>query len=337
MLGQLHRDNRPILHYQCKNGRISPISSLIKAKRSNNQIVHPLSKDMGVANWFSTFCLNIRVRNADFISKRYKAVTRRLNIDFWGINSDTAHSLYVGSYGRNTAIGGFSDLDIIFCLPRTTYRQYNNYNGNGQSALLQAVRSSIKKTYSVTNISADGLVVLVPFNDGLTFEIVPGFINKNGYIYPNSNNGGSWKVTNPSPEIKAIRDRNAYHNNNLVPLCKMMRAWKHERNVPIGGLLIDTLAYQFIIGWEYKDKSCLYYDFMCRDFFKYAADQDKNQTYWKAPSSGQHVHGRGLFQYEARYCYNISLEAIAYETAKPKKVWSAKRKWREIFGTSFPH
>jgi len=291
---------------------------------------------MSLSNWFSDFCTNIKIKNADSISRRYKAITRRLNTDFWVTNSDTAHSLYVGSYGRNTAIGGFSDLDMIFRLPYSMYEQYDKYNGNGQSALLQAVRTSIKKTYSVTNIGADGQVVLVPFDDGITFEVVPGFINKDdSYTYPDSNSGGSWKVTNPSPEIKAIRDRNAYCNNNLVPLCRMMRAWKRNWNVPIGGLLIDTLAYQFIIGWEHKDKSYLYYDFMCRDFFKYMADQNATQTYWKSPGSGQYVYGTG-FQYKAKRCCNVSIDAIAYETATPKKEWSAKQKWREIFGTSFP-
>jgi len=44
------------------------------------------------------------------------------------------------------------------------------YVGNGQSALLQAVRASVKKTYSVTKVGADGQVILVPFDDGITFE-----------------------------------------------------------------------------------------------------------------------------------------------------------------------
>lgn len=292
---------------------------------------------MSLSTWFSTFCSNLQVKNPTSISTRYKAITRRLNTDYWITNSDTAHSLYVGSYGRKTAIDGFSDLDMIFRLPYEMYVQYNNYQGNGQSALLQAVRNSIKKTYSVTNIGADGQVILVPFNDGITFEVVPAFINKDdSFTYPDSNSGGSWKTTNPSPEISAIRTRNIYCNNNLVPLCRMMRSWKHKWNVPIGGLLIDTLAYQFIIGWKNKDKSYLYYDFMCRDFFEYMANQDKNQSYWKAPGSGQYVYSKGDFRYKAKRCYNLSLDAIRYETSTPKMEWSAKQKWREIFGTQFP-
>ena len=122
---------------------------------------------MGLADWFSTFCSNIQVQDGGTISSRYKNITRRLNTDFWDTTSDTSHSLYVGSYGRNTAIQGFSDLDMIFQLPSNLYQKYDGYSGNGQSALLQKVKGSIEKTYSTTSISADGQVILVPFNDGI--------------------------------------------------------------------------------------------------------------------------------------------------------------------------
>ena len=292
---------------------------------------------MGVGDWFSTFCSNIRVQDGGTISTRYRAITRRLNTDFWNTTSDTSHSLYVGSYGRNTAIEGFSDLDMVFELPSDLYYQYDGYSGNGQSALLQAVRNSMQKTYSTSSLGADGQVVVVSFQDGITFEVVPVFTNRAGsYTYPDSNSGGRWRTTNPRPEIEAIHNKNATCNGNLVPLCRMMRSWKRKWDVPIGGLLVDTLAYQFIDSWQYKDKSYFYYDYMCRDFFRFMADQDKEKVYWKAPGSGQYVYGKGLFQWKATRCYNISVEAIGHETASPKREWSAKQKWREIFGTLYP-
>ena len=293
---------------------------------------------MGLAEWFTTFCTSIQVQDAGAISARYQAITKRLNTDFWDTTSETSHSLYVGSYGRNTAINGFSDLDMIFQLPYAMYEKYNKYIGNGQSALLQAVKASIEKTYSTTSIRGDGQVILVPFTDGITFEVVPAFINEDdSYTYPDANDGGKWRTTNPRPEIAAIRSRNDDCNGNLVRLCRMIRSWKRKWDVPMGGLLMDTLAYQFIITWEYRDRSYLYYDFMCRDFFQYMAAQDPTQEYWKAPGSGQWVYGaKGQFQYKAKRCYNIALEAIAHEAADPKREWSAKQHWREIFGTAFP-
>ena len=292
---------------------------------------------MGVAEWFTDFNQNLIIQDGGTISSRYKAITRRLNTDFRNSNSDTSHSYYVGSYGRNTAIKGISDLDIIFELPYEVYTQYNNYSGNGQSALLQQVRNSMQKTYSTTSISGNGQVVVVSFQDGITFEVVPEFINTDkSYTYPDPNNYGSWKVTNPKPEIASVKERNASCNNNLIPLCRMMRAWKREWKVPIGGLLIDTLAYQFINSFPHKDKSYLYYDFMCRDFFKWMSEQDPEQEFWKAPGSNQKVNGKGLFQAKAKKCYNLSLEAILIAGDSNKKDTTAKQKWREIFGTEYP-
>ena len=145
-----------------------------------------------------------------------------------------------------------------------------------------------------------------------------------------------WKITDPRPEIDALRTRNAACNSNLFRLCRMMRAWKNHWDVKIGGLLVDTLAYQFIENYEHRQKSYIYYDFMCRDFFNWMAGQDQNLEWWRAPGSGSYVYGKGLFQYKAKRCYNISVEAIDHEMATPKREWSAKQKWREIFGTAFP-
>ena len=58
----------------------------------------------------------------NLISSRYKRMTTAVNCEFWGTSSDTANSLYVGSYGRGTAISD-SDLDILVSLPRSEYER----------------------------------------------------------------------------------------------------------------------------------------------------------------------------------------------------------------------
>ena len=292
---------------------------------------------MVLASCFKTFCTNLKVQNVDTISMRYKNITKRLNTDFWNTTSETSHSLYVGSYGRNSATDEFSDLDMIFELPSLLLLQYNAHIGNGQSALLQRVKNCIRKTYPITTIGADGQVIQIFFGDGITFEVLPAFVNSDrSYTHPDANNGGKWAMTNPKPEINAIRDSNKKCNGNLIRLCRMMRAWKSKWSVPIGGLLIDTLAYQFINHWEYKGMSYVYYDWMCRDFFRFMVDQSKNQQYWLAPGSAQFVYRKGRFEAKAAECYDLSLEAIQHEQAKPPRVWSAIQKWREIFGSKFP-
>ena len=51
---------------------------------------------MGLADWFSTFCSNIQVANGGTISLRYKAITKRLNTDFWGTSSRYGQELCMG-------------------------------------------------------------------------------------------------------------------------------------------------------------------------------------------------------------------------------------------------
>lgn len=53
------------------------------------------------------------------------------------------------------------------------------------------------------------------------------------------------------------------------------------------------------------------------------------------PGSGAYVYGKDRFQWKARRCCNLAKQPIAHESAKEE--WAAKKKWREIYGTSFPN
>jgi hypothetical protein len=293
---------------------------------------------MTVADEFSTLNDTCKISSAQIssIGYRYQRITRQLNRDFWGNESETAHSLYTGSYGRDTAAKGISDLDMGFILPTALYHQYNAYMGNGQSALLQAVKRSIQNTYPSSDTSGDGQVVVIRFDDGIVFEVLPAFENSEGtsWTYPNANGGGSWKVCNPRAEIGAVETRNRATNRNLKRMCRMARIWRDYCDVPMSGMLIDTLAYQFIERYEHRDKSFTYYDWLFRDLFAYLAGQDQSQTVWRAPGSGSHVFRKGAFEFKARSAELRAREAIADDQAN--RDWSRRQKWRMVFGPAYP-
>jgi hypothetical protein len=292
---------------------------------------------MGVAEDFHNFRNNYLIPSATVssISQRYRRLTKQLNKDFWNTESETAHSLYVGSYGRDTAAKGVSDLDVAFTLPNSVYAKYNAYTSNGQSALLQAVKASIGNTYANSYTGGDGQVVALNFTDGIRFEILPVFVNtSNTFTFADSNNGGSWKVCDPRAEMSAFVARNTGSNGNLKAICRMARIWKSKNSVPISGMLIDTLAYAFIGSWEHRDKSYLYHDFLVRDFMLYIANLDKAQTYWRAPGSQSYVAKSGNFQTPAAVAWSNATKAIANTTNGQH--WAAKEAWRSIFGTLYP-
>lgn len=292
---------------------------------------------MAVGEWFTSFCSDLLISSdkRSSIAARTKRITSRLNADFRSLTSDSANSFYVGSYGRYTAIPSVSDLDLLYVMPYSVYSKYNAYLGNKQSSLLSAVRQSLISTYTSSRIAGDGQVVCISFDDDITYEILPAFLNDDGgYTFPDSNNGGSWKSCKPKHEMNAFATRNAACNGNLIQLCRMVRAWRDFNNVPISGMLIDTLAFQFIDTWVYKDKSYLYYDFMSRDFFSYLANQSSTQQYWVAPGSGSYVWRAGSFEYKARQAELRILEAIKFQ--ENNQEWSAKQKYREVYGAKYP-
>ena len=115
-----------------------------------------------VATAFERFCKNLRFSddNLSKIRNRYHSIAKRINIDYWETSSDSTHSLYVGSYGRDTEIFT-SDIDMLVQLPYSTYEKFNAYSTNGQSALLQEVKKVIEKTYSITKLKADGQIISI--------------------------------------------------------------------------------------------------------------------------------------------------------------------------------
>ncbi len=231
---------------------------------------------------------NLAVDNARQISLRYGEITASLNKEFRETDSKTANSLQVGSYGRGTAIKGISDLDMLYIMPA---EKWENYKDGKQSKLLSDTKDAIKSRYPTTEIFVDRLVVRVLYTN-FHVEVQPVFEQSDGsFKFPDTYNGGRWRITKPREELNAMQEFNAQKNNNLRRLCKMTRAWKNKHGVVMGGLLVDTLAYNFLVSTEeYDDKSFLYYDFMSRDFFAYLKDQP-NQEYYAALGSRQHLRG----------------------------------------------
>lgn len=283
---------------------------------------------MSISDDFKAFLESIQVDNADTISLRYGEVTAALNKQFRDTESKTANSLQVGSYGRWTAIKGVSDLDMIYII---SSGKWDEYKSSGQTKLLQDTKEAIKRRYPTTTVRVDRLVVRVLYND-FHIEVMPAFKQDDGsYKYPDTENGGSWKITKPQAELDEMREANKRKNRNLRRLCKMARAWKNKHGVAMGGLLIDTLAYNFLESTdEYDDRSYYYYDWMCRDFFKFLADQPKQSEY-AALGSRQRVRVKKRFETKAKKAYDMCVKAIEASGQK-----NERQKWRDVFGNAYP-
>lgn len=238
----------------------------------------------------------ISVDARTLISTRYKAVTKAINRDFWNIDSETQNSLYVGSYGRGTAINT-SDIDILMALPEKEYVRYDYAKGNGQSRLLQAVRAAIQTTYPLSDIRADGQVVKIDFSDSMQFEIVPAFSLYNGtYRYPDTNMGGNWRSTNPKAEQSAMRQKNSDSSGLFYDTCKHLRRIKNDNfsSYHLSGIVIDSFVYIAMGNWRWlpegETSSSVLGDYECVLLNYFMQKKLSGSSFpLVAPGSGQHV------------------------------------------------
>ncbi|WP_405098048.1 SMODS domain-containing nucleotidyltransferase [Oceanobacillus sp. FSL H7-0719] len=283
---------------------------------------------------FEEFVDGLQVESIEEETKRVKEITKRLNKSFRNLeNEEIENSHVVGSLGRDTAIKTFSDVDMLYVLPKELKKQYEEVEGNGQSKLLQKVKKEIKKRYPKTIIRGDGQVVVVSFESiNKTVEVCPCFERSDGaFDYPDSNNGGSWKKTDPIPEIDKSIAMIEETDLNYKYACNLVRAWKNNKGFKFGGLLIDTLVYNFFNeNDDYKSATFDDYLSLLKDLFYYLKKRNKDQKYWHALGSNQEVYNKdGAFVDKAKHAY----EKIEDETEDSEDLYDALQ---DIFGKSFP-
>ncbi|RCX18961.1 hypothetical protein DEU47_11316 [Bacillus sp. AG236] len=287
-----------------------------------------------LAESFEEFVESLELDNQDDIDTKFRSITKRLNMSYYdGSISEEDHGYKVGSLGRQTAIRGISDMDMLFVLPDSKYEQYDNYEGNGQSALLQDVKKELRKRYSNEKIivRGDGQVVVITFSN-YEVEVCPAFENDDGsFTYPDSNEGGKWKRTDPLVEIGESEYMIDHTNNHFKYICQMIRAWKNNIGFKMGGLLIDTLVHRFF-GKYPAYVTATYEDYLplFKDLFTYLKEQNKEQKYWRALGSRQPVYDKHkTFISKAKKAYN----KIKDLTKESEEVYE---KLQEIFGIKFP-
>ncbi|MFQ2879620.1 nucleotide-binding domain-containing protein [Mycobacterium sp. MS3] len=283
---------------------------------------------MKTSEIFEGLLTNLQVDNAGTIGTRRDEITKVLNNEFRNLDSSKDHQLMVGSYGRFTAIRGISDLDMLYVLPSSIWDKYEGEDG--PSEVLSRTRAAIQARYPTSSVKVDSPVVAVTFQNFM-FEVQPVFEQADGsFKYPHTKSK-SWKVTKPREEINETRDYDSITNRNFRKLCKMARAWKNKHGVVMGGLLMDTLAYNFLQkNTDYHSATMATYAFMVRDFFKFLSEEDDHDHY-QALGSKQDVKVKKRFQSKAKTAYELCLKAIGADGKQ-----TANAKWKKVFGKPVP-
>mgnify|MGYP000849253719 CR=1 FL=1 len=270
---------------------------------------------------------NLKVANSDEIANRRDAITKALNKSFRDNPDSTKNSMMIGSYGRHTAINGISDLDMVYILPASMQNQYRGKGGTSKA--LRDVREAIESHYSSTDVTVSSPVVVVKFAN-FKFEVQPVFSESDGtFKYPDTKLD-IWKPIKPRKEIEAVKQMDEQSHGTLRKVCRLARAWKDKHAVKMNGLLIDTLAYNYLSGNEQLWTSGVSLADCMLESFSYLVSEPQKE-YYLAPGSNQKVYVKHGFRHKAAIARNLCQEAIDGEGNTTN--W---RKWRAVFGKVVP-
>ena len=267
----------------------------------------------------------------DDATTKVGGILKSLNSAYTGV-ANHENGLIVGSWGKATQIVHTEDVDLLYVVPVATYQRFNGHQGNGQSALLQEVKGIVGATYPTTTMRGDGQVVVVAFNS-LTIEVIPAVALQNGqYWICDTHGGGRWVATDPSAQVQALNAADNDSAGNTRRLIRMVKAWKHARNVPIKAFQLELLVTEFMTNYAYRTASYFWFDWFVRDFFAFLAGRG-NGYVW-VPGTYEMVALGNAWLPAAQRAATVSDLACRYEHID--LVESAGDEWQKIFGGLVP-
>jgi hypothetical protein len=184
------------------------------------------------------------------------------------LGSSIPRTFLLGSYGRDTAIHGIKDVDIIvqLTLTKEELREQAHQNETEQACLLRLVKKAIERTGRIaeTKTARRSIYVELPeeINEiagelpELTLDIVPVLIPSDKDTDPMwiaDRELNEWQDTYPNSQLKDSVDRNQgsekiagyYSYKSLV---KMIKAWKKVHfgsNKYPKGFILECLVSQY--------------------------------------------------------------------------------------------
>lgn len=268
--------------------------------------------------YFEKFLNNIKLtsKQREDAQIKYNGVCKKLHNSYFDSDYNGNTKLLIGSYGKRTNIRPARDIDVIFKMPEDKFEQYDDHSSNGQSNLLNKIKSILEEKYSSSSIKVFGKVVVVEFADpNHNVEVLPSFEQEDGkFKIPNSVNGGVWELWDPRCEIKKIDDSDSSNSGITRKLIRMIKKWEEKCSVKLKSYKIEEAVLKLLTenSYTFSNTQILIYD-----FFTFLV----NEIDEKQKSHAETAQKR-------------SKKAIDY--FNEEKELKAIAEWKKIFGDDFP-
>lgn len=147
------------------------------------------------------------------------------------------HFFRSGSFGHNTSVRGYSDIDFFAVFPASKLT-------NDSSQYLQIVRLSLLERLPRTDVSVRSPAVIVPFGRYASenHEIVPAWHIDNAFghrVFGIPDRAGSWMESAPEAYNAWVNMVNTRLGGKLKPLIRLVKAWALMNGVQLRSFWVE--------------------------------------------------------------------------------------------------
>jgi hypothetical protein len=151
-----------------------------------------------------------------------------------------------GSFGHNTSVKGFSDVDYFAVIPTANLK-------DNSAATLQSVRERLVLRFPTTGVTVRSPAVLAPFGSspGERHEIVPAdYVGSSGgySVYDIPDRSGGWMRASPTAHNAWVNQTHTKLYSKLKPLIRLVKAWNYHRSVCISSFYLELRTTEYASG-----------------------------------------------------------------------------------------
>lgn len=276
----------------------------------------------------------------------------------------TEQDIYFGSFARRTKIRELDDIDLIACLraegasyldlgtvhitvPDGTRLRSLCHDHTDQLNSRRVVNSFVHALrnvpqYSRSELSRSGEAAVLDLTSYTwSFDVVPGFFTKpevdgrTYYIIPDGN--GYWKKTDPRIDQARVTDVNRRHSGHVLNAIRLLKFWNRRATMPT----VMPYLFESIVLSHYERTTATASQFVdlevapilisiALSILQPVMDPKGLQGDLNGLSAGDRLAVSRRAQEDAVR----ATQAREAEAAKDHR--ESIRRWREVFGPSFP-
>lgn len=153
-----------------------------------------------------------------------------------------ARILPTGSWAHGTAIAGYSDWDYFLVAEQ---KDKPASPDAALSGIATALRFNVESLVE-WQIDRPAVRVIDPFDDS-KLDLVPAFPSSQHEYQIADLVENTWMDSNPTAHVAFI-DRAGRHNQDLIPLIRLMKCWKYANAIPISSLYLEMKTSLFVLN-----------------------------------------------------------------------------------------